>query len=74
MTEPALTAERILEAAEVVLRRYGPSKATVVEVARALDVSHGSVYRHLPSKAALREAVAEDWLGARIGSARCRRR
>lgn len=61
MTE-ALTADRILEAAEDVLRRYGPAKATVVDVARELGVSHGSVYRHFPSKAALRDAVAERWL------------
>jgi AcrR family transcriptional regulator len=45
-----------------VLRRYGPAKANVVDVARALNVSHGSVYRHFPSKAALREAVAERFL------------
>ena len=57
-----LTQERILEAAEDVLRRYGPAKATVVDVARVLGVSHGSVYRHFPSKAALRDAVAERWL------------
>jgi AcrR family transcriptional regulator len=57
-----LTAERILEAAEDVLRRYGPAKATVVDVARGLGVSHGSVYRHFPSKAALRDAVVERWL------------
>jgi AcrR family transcriptional regulator len=46
-----------------VLRRYGPAKATVVDVARALGVSHGSVYRHFPTKAALRDAVTERWLG-----------
>ena len=40
----------------------GLAKATVVDVARALDVSHGSVYRHFPSKASLREAVAQRWL------------
>ena len=57
-----LTPERILEAAEDVLRRFGPAKATVVDVARVLGVSHGSVYRHFPSKAALRDAVAERWL------------
>ncbi|MCP1832034.1 AcrR family transcriptional regulator [Bradyrhizobium sp. USDA 4532] len=38
------------------------TKATVVDVARALDVSHGSVYRHFPSKASLRDAVAKRWL------------
>lgn len=67
MSDGVLTRERILEAAEEVLRRFGPAKATVVDVARALDVSHGSVYRHFPSKVALRDAVAERWL-ARIST------
>lgn len=62
MATKTLTRERILEAAEEVLRRYGPAKANVVDVARALEVSHGSVYRHFPSKAALRDAVTERWL------------
>ncbi len=62
MREKALTREQILEAAEDVLRRYGPAKANVVDVARALGVSHGSVYRHFDSKAALRDAVSERWL------------
>jgi AcrR family transcriptional regulator len=67
MNEAALTRERILDAAEDVLRRFGPAKANVVDVARALGVSHGSVYRHFPSKAALRDAVTERWL-ARVSS------
>nr|WP_255951396.1 TetR family transcriptional regulator [Streptomyces sp. ODS25] len=62
MTSAPLTAERILEATEEVLRRHGPSKATVVDVARALGVSHGSVYRHFGTKAELREAVTKRWL------------
>lgn len=62
MNDSTLTPERILDAAEDVLRRYGPTKATVVDVARFLDVSHGSIYRHFPSKAALRDAVAARWL------------
>ncbi|WP_329385837.1 TetR family transcriptional regulator [Streptomyces sp. NBC_01351] len=64
-TEP-LTPERILETTEDVLRRFGPAKATVVDVARALGVSHGSVYRHFPSKAALREAVTDRWLAKSV--------
>jgi AcrR family transcriptional regulator len=60
--EAVLTAERILEAAEDVLRRFGPEKATVVDVARALGVTHGSVYRHFASKADLRDAVVRRWL------------
>jgi len=62
-----LTPERILEVTEDVLRRFGLAKATVVDVARALDVSHGSVYRHFPSKASLRQAVAKRWL-ARVNA------
>ncbi|MGV1007033.1 MAG: TetR family transcriptional regulator [Dermatophilaceae bacterium] len=54
--------EEILDAAEEVLRRHGPAKAGVVDVARALDVSHASVYRHFSSKAALRDAVTLRWL------------
>jgi AcrR family transcriptional regulator len=67
VNDQALTPTRILETAEDVLRRYGPAKATVVDVARALGVSHGSVYRHFPSKAALRDAVTKRWL-ARIAA------
>ncbi len=62
MSDAVLTADRILDAAEEVLTRYGPAKTNVVDVARALGVSHGSVYRHFPSKAALRDAVTERWL------------
>jgi AcrR family transcriptional regulator len=60
-TEP-LTPERILAATEEVLRRHGAAKATVVDVARALGVSHGSVYRHFRTKAELRGAVTQRWL------------
>ena len=68
MNELALTADRILDATEEVLRRFGPAKTTVVDVARALGVSHGSVYRHFASKAALREAVAERFLAGMSAS------
>ncbi|GAA3453847.1 TetR/AcrR family transcriptional regulator [Dactylosporangium matsuzakiense] len=57
-----LDAETIMLATEDVLRRHGPAKATVVDVARSLGVSHAAVYRHFPSKAALREAVTRRWL------------
>jgi len=67
MPETALTPEQILDAAAEVLRRFGPAKTTVVDVARALGVSHGTVYRHFASKAALRDAVTERWL-ARVSA------
>src|SRR3954465_5326412 len=67
MAETALTPEQILDAAGGVFRRFGPGKSTVVDVARALGVSHGSVYRHFASKAELRDAVIERWL-ARVSA------
>ena len=59
MAAEPLTREQILVAAKEALRRYGPAKMTVLDVAQALGVSHGSVYRHFPTKAALRAAVVQ---------------
>jgi AcrR family transcriptional regulator len=59
-----LTRDRILAAAEDVIRRFGPSKATVVDVARALGVSHTAVYKHVSSKAELRDLVVGRWVEA----------
>jgi len=62
MVAEPLTRDRVLDAAEETLRRFGPAKTTVVDVARALGVSHGTVYRHFASKADLRDAVLDRWL------------
>ncbi|MDB5362784.1 MAG: TetR family transcriptional regulatory protein [Rhodospirillales bacterium] len=59
------TRERILEATEALLRRHGPDKVAVVDVARALGMSHANVYRFFDSKIALRNAIVDRWL-ARI--------
>jgi AcrR family transcriptional regulator len=59
---PPLTRDRILAAAEDVIRRFGPAKATVVDVARALGVSHAAVYKHVATKAALRDLVIGRWV------------
>jgi AcrR family transcriptional regulator len=58
----AETRDRILTAAEELLRRHGLAKTTVVDVARALDMSHANVYRHFASKTELQDAVAKRWL------------
>jgi len=58
------TRTRILDAALDQLRRHGPAKTGVVDVARALGISHAAVYRHFPSKDALFDAVAGRWLQA----------
>ena len=62
MLEAIPPVDRILAAAEVVLRRHGVEKTNVVDVARALGISHTSIYRHFPSKKALLDAVAAHWL------------
>ncbi len=62
--ELPLTRDRIVATAEDVLRRFGPEKATVVDVARALGVSHAAVYRHVKTKAELRDLVVQRWVAA----------
>jgi AcrR family transcriptional regulator len=57
-----LTRERILAAAEEVMLRHGPDKATVVDVARVLGVNHANLYKFFASKSDLRRAVVEAWL------------
>jgi AcrR family transcriptional regulator len=59
-----LTRDRILATAADVIRRFGPAKATVVDVARALGVSHAAVYRHVATKAELRDLVVGRWVEA----------
>jgi AcrR family transcriptional regulator len=65
-----LTLDRILATAEDVVRRFGPAKATVVDVARALGVSHAAVYRHVATKAELRDLVVGRWVEATMAPLR----
>jgi AcrR family transcriptional regulator len=62
MSDTTPPVDRILAAAEVVLRRHGVDKTNVVDIARALGISHTNIYRHFPSKKALLDAVAARWL------------
>jgi len=59
-----LTRDRILVTAEEVIRRFGLAKAKVVDVARALGVSHAAVYRHVATKAELLDLVVGRWVEA----------
>ncbi len=65
-----LTLDRILATAEDVIRKFGPDKATVVEVARALGVSHAAVYRYVATKAELRDLVVGRWVEATMAPLR----
>jgi AcrR family transcriptional regulator len=57
-----LTIDRIIATAEDVVRRFGPDKATVSDVARALGVSHAAVHRHVGTKSDLRNLVVGRWM------------
>lgn len=65
-----LTRDRIVATAEDVVRRFGPEKATVLDVARVLGVSHAAVYKHVASKAELRDLVVERWMEATMAPLR----
>ncbi|MGG6310308.1 TetR family transcriptional regulator [Paenibacillus macerans] len=62
MAEEILSKELILDTAEAVLRKFGPAKTNMSDIARALGVTHAALYRLYDNKAALKEAVVERWL------------
>jgi AcrR family transcriptional regulator len=53
---------RILAAAAQQLRRHGPRKFTVVDVAEAAGMTHPNVYRYFTSKTGLLDALVANWL------------
>jgi AcrR family transcriptional regulator len=53
------TREAIIEAAMVCFGRHGLTKTTVVDIARAADVSRSTVYEYFRDKSAIVEACAE---------------
>jgi AcrR family transcriptional regulator len=56
------TDARLLAIAAEHLRRLGPRRVTVVGIAQAAGMTHANVYRYFPSKTALIDAVAAQWL------------
>lgn len=55
--EDALTSTKIVDAARVLVRRFGETKTNVVDIARALGTSHTTIYRHFRSKAEVFDAI-----------------
>ena len=53
------TATRILDAAELCIRRYGLRRVSMGDVAQAAGLSRGSVYNHFQDREALIDAVLE---------------
>lgn len=62
MEKISLDKEIILNATEEVIRRFGPEKANISDVAKSLKVSHAAIYRYYNGKTALWNAVTERWL------------
>ncbi|GKU30546.1 hypothetical protein CFB3_26530 [Clostridium folliculivorans] len=62
MDKISLDKEIILNAAEEVIRRFGPEKANITDVAKSLKVSHAALYRYYNGKTDLWNAVTERWL------------
>jgi AcrR family transcriptional regulator len=60
--EAESTDRRILEIATEHVRRFGIRRTTVVGIAEAAGMTHANVYRYFPSKQALADRVAGDWL------------
>lgn len=55
-----LSASIILKSAKLQVRRFGESKTNVMDVARALGVSHAALYRFYPSKSAMLDAIVQE--------------
>jgi AcrR family transcriptional regulator len=51
-----------IDAAEATIRRHGIERTRLVDVARAVGVSHAMLYRLFPDRAALVDAVSARWL------------
>lgn len=55
----ALSSSSVLEAATTLVRRFGEAKTNMVDIGRALGVSHAALYRFYSSKAAVMDAIAQ---------------
>lgn len=56
------TRKLIVETAKALLRRYGSDKLTVVDIARALKMSHANVYRFFRNKTDILDAITDEWM------------
>jgi AcrR family transcriptional regulator len=55
-----LTTSSILEAAKAQVRRFGETKTNMVDIGRALGVSHAALYRLYRSKGAIMDAIVDE--------------
>jgi AcrR family transcriptional regulator len=59
---PDETRDAILDNAERLLRRFGPAKVGVTDIAKSCGMTHPNLYRFFPSKAAIYCGVVERWM------------
>lgn len=59
-----ISAARILDAGRTQVRRFGENKTNVVDIARSLNTSHSTIYRHFRSKADVFDAIVEEIMRA----------
>ena len=66
MPRTGLSAEAVRERAVAIakkkIRSLGFDRVRLADIARELGVSHVALYKHFPDKAALLDAVSEEWL------------
>lgn len=62
LADQRLTRDRIVATAEDVLRRFGPEKATVIDVVPRSVSAMRAVYRLVKTKAELRDLVVQRWV------------
>ncbi len=63
-----LKREAIVEAACKVARRKGFHRSRITDIAREAGISYGLVYHYFGSKAALFDAIADEWWGGLFGT------
>lgn len=56
----SISAVSVLEAAKAQVRRFGESKTNMVDIARAMGISHAALYRYYPSKSAVMDAIVQE--------------
>ena len=58
--DTSVTTARILDAARLLIRRFGGAKTNIVDIAKALGTSHTTIYRHFRSKAEVFDAIVAE--------------
>ncbi|TGL64038.1 TetR family transcriptional regulator [Leptospira sarikeiensis] len=60
--KPEELQEKVLDAAELEIRRNGVERLKLTDVARNLNLSHAALYKHFADKEALLDSISRRWL------------